>query len=68
MSFSSRVKEELARHIGSARHCRIAEAAAIINMCGKLGKNKDGQITGLKIQTENPAVARKCFTLLKKNI
>jgi len=66
MSFSSRVKEELARHIGTARHCKIAEIAAIINMCGKLGKNKDGQIAGLKIQTENPAVARKCFTLLKK--
>lgn len=66
MSFSSKVKDELARHVGSARHCKIAEIAAIINMCGRLGRNKEGQITGLKIQTENPAVARKCFTLLKK--
>lgn len=66
MSFSSKVKEELARHMGSARHCMIAESAAFINMCGRVGKNSDGEITGLKIQTENPAVARKCFTLLKK--
>lgn len=66
MSFSSKVKEELARHFGSARHCKIAETTAIINMCGRIGRNNDGEITGLKIQTENPAVARKCFTLLKK--
>ncbi len=66
MSFSSTVKEELARHFGSARHCKIAETTAIINMCGKIGRSIDGKITGLKIQTENPAVARKCFTLLKK--
>ena len=25
MSFSGMVKEELSRHIGSGRHCRIAE-------------------------------------------
>lgn len=66
MSFSSKVKEELARHMGSARHCRIAETAAIVNLCGKIGRNGEGQLTGLKIQTENPAVARKCFTLFKK--
>ena len=66
MSFSSNVKEELARHIGSARHCLIAETAAIINMCGKVSHGTDGKINGLKIQTENAAVARKCFTLLKK--
>ena len=27
MSFSGMVKEELSRHIGSGRHCRIAELA-----------------------------------------
>jgi DNA-binding protein WhiA len=66
MSFSSRVKEELARHIGEARHCKIAEIAAIINMCGKVKLGDDGDVSSFKIQTENPAVARKCFTLLKK--
>ncbi len=66
MSFSYEVKEELVRHFGTARHCMIAEITAFVNMCGQIGRNKEGQITGLKIQTENPAVARKCFTLIKK--
>ncbi len=66
MSFSSKVKEELSRHEGSARHCKIAEIAAFINMCGKIKRGPEGQITSLKIQTENAAVARKCFTLIKK--
>ena len=30
MSFSSEVKEELAKHISPARHCQIAELAALI--------------------------------------
>jgi len=66
MSFSSRVKEELARHIGEARHCRIAEIAAIIQMGGHIKFSKEKELLGLGIQTENPAVARKYFTLLKK--
>ena len=36
MSFSSGVKEELSRQISPARHCRIAEIAAIISLCGKV--------------------------------
>ncbi len=64
MSFSSKVKEELSSHFGNARHCNIAEIAAIINMCGHIGvfRNK----ICIKIQTENFAVARKYFTLLEK--
>ena len=64
MSFSGMVKEELSRQIGLARHCKMAELAAILCSCGKMecfsGDSK------LKIQTENEAVARKCFTLLRK--
>ena len=30
MSFSSEVKEELAKHIGKSRHCQLAELAALI--------------------------------------
>ena len=33
MSFSSEVKDELSKQMPSARHCRIAETAAIITMC-----------------------------------
>jgi DNA-binding protein WhiA len=65
MSFSSTVKEELSRHIGSGRHCKIAEIAAIINICGKIKVISNNEIT-IKVQTENAAVARKYFTLLKK--
>ena len=64
MSFSGMVKEELSRQIGNARHCRIAELAAIIGSCGRMGHFPQGDI--LKIQTENEVVARKCFTLLQK--
>ncbi len=64
MSFSSNVKSELAHHFGEGRHCNIAEIAAIVNMCGHISQNSDDFC--IKIQTENVAVARKCFTLLKK--
>ena len=36
MSFSSEVKEELSEQIASGRHCRLAETAAILSLCGKI--------------------------------
>ena len=65
MSFSGMVKEELSRHIGTGRHCKIAELAAIFTFCGSLGTGSDGKFF-LRIQTENEALARKSFTLLQK--
>ena len=65
MSFSGEVKEELARHISPARHCQIAELAAILHFCGQYGRSVDGRYT-VGFQTENEAVIRKSFTLLKK--
>ena len=65
MSFSSEVKEELARHISPARHCQIAELTAILNLCGQIGMDEKGYFT-IGFQTENEAVVRKGFTLLKK--
>ena len=65
MSFSGNVKEELSHHLGSARHCRIAETAAIISICGGGMIDRRGRYS-LKIHTENLSVARKCFTLLTK--
>lgn len=65
MSFSSEVKEELAKHISTARHCQIAELAAIMNFCGQYGRDEKGNYT-IGFQTENEAVVRKGFTLLKK--
>ena len=65
MSFSSGVKDELSRHQTLARHCQIAEIAAIISMCGGVSISEKDHYS-LKIQTENVYVARKYFTLLKK--
>ena len=65
MSFSGMVKEELSRHIGSGRHCRIAELAGIFTFCGSLVSEPDGKKI-LRLQTENEALSRKGFTLLQK--
>ena len=65
MSFSGNIKEELSRQMPSARHCRIAEIAAIISMCGGVSVSQCDRFS-LKIQTENLSVARKYFTLLRK--
>ena len=65
MSFSSEVKEELSEQIASGRHCRLAETAAILSLCGKIVITENYRYC-VKIQTENLAVARKYFTLLRK--
>ena len=65
MSFSSEVKDELAKRVSPARHCQIAELAAVMNLCGQYGRDEKGGFT-IGFQTENEAVARKGFTLLKK--
>ena len=65
MSFSSEVKEELAGQISPARHCQIAELAAILNFCGQYGLDGEGRYI-IGFQTENEALFRKGFTLLKK--
>ena len=65
MSFSGEVKEELAKHISSARHCQIAELAALLGFCGQYGRDASGGYT-IGFQTENEAVVRKSFTLLQK--
>ncbi len=68
MSFSGEVKKELAKRINTARHCQIAELAALMNFCGGYGQREvDGEARfTLGFQTENEAVVRKGFTLLKK--
>ena len=65
MSFSSRIKEELSRHMSPARHCQIAEIAAILSLCGRIQISGDDHYS-IKIHTENVTVAIKCFTLLRK--
>ena len=65
MSFSSEVKEELSRHLPSARHCQIAETAAILSVCGQVSISEDDRFR-IVVHIENISVARKYFTLLKK--
>ena len=65
MSFSSNVKDELSRQMPGARHCQIAETAAILSLCGRV-KISASDHFWIEIHTENVAVARKYFTLLKK--
>lgn len=65
MSFSGDVKEELSRQVSTARHCQIAEIAAIVSMCGQVSISGEERYS-LKIHTESLSVARKYFTLLRK--
>ena len=67
MSFSKDVKDELSRQIPNARHCQIAELAAILCFCGKYEHVNESTRT-MNVYTENLTVARKYFTLVKKNI
>ena len=65
MSFSGEVKEELVKQLTTARHCQLAELAAIIEYTGAVCQREDGTSL-LEIQQEAPFVAQKCVTLLKK--
>lgn len=65
MSFSGEVKEELVKHIPEARHCEIAELAAILEYTSAVKTKSDGSHY-IEIQEETSYVARKCFTLLQK--
>ena len=65
MSFSSDTKEELSRQISPARHCQIAELAAIINVCGQYSVRPHGRLF-LVLQSESLPVARKAFLLLRR--
>ncbi len=65
MSFSSDVKEELEKKIDSAKHCQIAEIAAIMALNGNISWQSDGTIEIL-VTTENSMVANKFVVLLEK--
>lgn len=64
MSFSQEVKEELLKSLDSARHCRIAELSAyLLFLSNRETADLDGELC---IKSENTALLRKCFTLLRK--
>ena len=65
MSFSGEIKRELSYQIPAARHCRLAEISAILSFCSHVREERGGS-GSVRMHTENLAVARKYFTLMKK--
>ena len=68
MNFDTyKIKDELVINYAKARHCDLAELSALVRMSGAGGyfEEKNGTCI-LHFQTENFAVARKCFTLIEK--
>jgi hypothetical protein len=64
VSFSSKAKNEICRLSDEKDCCKLAEISAIIKTSGTINiRPKQG--LSFKISTENPAIARKVFTLLK---
>lgn len=64
MSFSQKAKNEICRIIDDSMYCQIAELSALIKTSGTISINGQHNI-GFRVTTENPAIARKVFTLIK---
>lgn len=64
MSFSQVAKNELCRIDLKEKCCQIAELSGIMKMSGTINIASKGGI-GFRILTENPAIARRAFTLIK---
>ena len=62
MSFSSDVKEELARQHSKAKHCQIAELSAMIMQEGRISVNP----LALSFETDNPVLIEKYAILMKR--
>ncbi|HHX92669.1 MAG TPA: DNA-binding protein WhiA [Clostridiales bacterium] len=65
MSFSSDIKKELTQIIPGEACCMEAEIAGLLRILGSIVLS-EGKI-GVKISTENPAVARLFVTLVKQS-
>ena len=65
MSFSGEVKEELVKLENDARHCQIAELAAILIYAGAVRTDTAGARM-IEISTDAPLVASRCLLLLEK--
>ena len=65
MSFSADLKAELSEVFDNARHCRIAELAAILCFTGETVKEETGDFL-IRMSAENPNTAAAAAALLKK--
>ena len=64
MSFSSEVKEELAKQYSKSRHCQLAELAGMLEMEGSYDK-ASGQ---LRMDTDNVLLKEKYKSPVKEGI
>ncbi|MBQ6968292.1 MAG: DNA-binding protein WhiA [Lachnospiraceae bacterium] len=67
MSFSSDVKNEICSSVPEARHCQLACLAGLTLMSADISFAPEKGLM-ISYHTENEAVSRLCFTLLKKTI
>ncbi len=67
VSFCATVKEELCRVQPERPCCRAAELAAAYLTLGRLSLLGQGRVS-VRFETESPAVARRIFTLLQKEL
>ncbi|SDB97995.1 DNA-binding protein WhiA [Shouchella lonarensis] len=63
MSFAAKVKKELTQ-LEMTSCCARSELSALIRMNGALSVG--GQVLGLDVTTENAAIARRMYTLIKR--
>ncbi len=66
MSFSLKVKNEICRYTDLSKKEAIAEVSAIMKASGTLGLGSNKSLT-FKVITENPAIARLLFKILKEH-
>lgn len=62
MSFSSDVKEELAKQFSKSRHCQLAELAAILEFAGSVRENP----LRLTLDTDNALLVQKYEALMRQ--
>ena len=65
ISFSAKVKSELADIMSNFKHCRKAELVGMFQYGGQIGRVESNSYT-VGFHTENEEVLKKGFTLLKK--
>lgn len=66
MSFSGKVKNEVCRYTELSKEEALAELSAIMRVSGTLTFGGNRHIS-FKITTENPAIGRLVFKLLKEH-
>ena len=64
MSFTKKVKDEMARIDDGEKCCQLAELKSLIKMSGNIHIDTDYHLS-LTLETENPAIARRAYRLAK---